>query len=311
MTKGKKLFRLFFGDLILLGIALIVFALFHHVLPRRIGNPYNGSDFPAPTDWFEKFPDCFTDGEIIRTKTSYRDDEVCITLQTHVENGVTYYTADLYLRYITSFQCAMASEEFATGIAAQTLTIAENNNALLAVSGDSFGLRQRSVVLRNGVLYRRAKAHQNICVLYYDGTMKTYDYAAFSIDRAIRDGAWQIWDFGPSLLDQNQKAITQFDPGIAGENPRVAIGYYEPGHYVLVAVDGRQSHSRGMTLAELARLFESLGCREAYNLDGGGSAVMTWDGQIYSKPSKGTGGRDISDIIFIAPRRYTGKENLS
>ena len=131
--------------------------------------------------------------------------------------------------------------------------------------------------------------------------MKTYDFSEFEVEAAIENGAWQVWDFGPALLDENGVAVKDFHPGIAGENPRIAIGYYEPGHYCLVAVDGRQSQSRGMSLVELAQLFQDLGCQSAYNLDGGHSAVMTYENALYSSPSKGEG-RDISDIIYLAPQ---------
>ena len=287
-------------DLILLGIFLCVFALFHHVLPRRIGNLYGSSVTTGEADWSAKFPDKFTsDGSVVKNDNFYMDSHSNITLTTHAENGVTYYVADVYVRDITTLRTAMAGDVFATGVTDTTLNLSRKNNAVFSVSGDYFGVRQRGIVIRNGEVFRMTKAPQ-ICVLYYDGTMETYSYTSFDVEQAIAGGAWQAWDFGPVLLDENGKAITEFNTGIAGENPRIGIGYYEPGHYCFVAVDGRQSHSRGMTLLEMASLFESLGCRRAYNLDGGQSAVMTWQGEIFSSPAV-PGGRKISDIIFIAP----------
>ena len=80
--------------------------------------------------------------------------------------------------------------------------------------------------------------------------------------------------------------------------PRSALGYYEPGHYCFVVVDGREKgHSVGMYLAELAQLFEDLGCTSAYNMDGGGSASLTFQGEYFSKPSEV---RSIGDILLIA-----------
>ncbi len=298
----KRLFLFFLADLILLGIALCVFALYHHVLPRSIGNLYGTVGTRELIDFSEKFPDVFaTDGQVLCDEGQYRDENVSLTLTTHVEDGVTYYVADFYLRHVTSLRTAMAAEEFTTGVADSVLNMARENDAVLAVSGDYFGIRQRGIVIRNGEIYRKTKAHQ-ICVLYYDGTMETYSFSEFDVEKAIAGGAWQAWDFGPALLDRDGKAISEFETGIAGENPRIGIGYYEPGHYCLVAIDGRQSHSRGMTLAEMAKLFESLGCKRAYNLDGGHSAVMTYQNQLFSSPSKGEG-RDISDIIYLAPAR--------
>ncbi len=304
--KGKiRLLLCFLLDLILLGIFLCTFALFHHVLPRSIGNLYGSTGKGEITDFSEKFPDKFTKGEVIQKEDFYNDENIHLTLSTHVEDGVTYYVADFYLRDVTYLRTAMAKEEFTTGVADSVLNMARENNALLAVSGDYFGIRERGVVIRNGQVYRKTKAHQ-ICVLYYNGTMETYSFSAFDVEKAIAGGAWQAWDFGPMLLDEKGKAITEFHPGIAGENPRIGIGFFEEGHYCLVAIDGRQSHSRGMTLPEMASLFESLGCKRAYNLDGGHSAVMTYQGEIFSSPSK-KGGRDISDIVYLSPKNKEEK----
>ncbi|MBQ3075593.1 MAG: phosphodiester glycosidase family protein [Clostridia bacterium] len=298
-SKQRKRILLFFlTDLAVLGIALCTFALFHHVLPRSIGNLYGSTGTGELIDFSDRFPEVFAEtGQVIREENSYRDEDISLTLTTHSENGVTYYVADFYIRHITSLRTAMASEEFATGVADSVLNMARENDALLAVSGDYFGIRQRGIVIRNGEIYRKTKAHQ-ICVLYYDGTMETYSFSEFDVEKAIAGGAWQAWDFGPALLDRDGKAIEKFETGISGENPRIGIGYYEPGHYCLVAIDGRQSHSRGMTLAEMSALFEKLGCQRAYNLDGGHSAVMTYEGALFSSPSKGEG-RDISDIIYL------------
>ena len=67
-------------------------------------------------------------------------------------------------------------------------------------------------------------------------------------------------------------------------------------------VDGRQKASRGLSLKELAQLMRSLGCVQAYNLDGGASAHMYWKTDILNNPSKG--GRAISDIIYVAKGPY-------
>ena len=81
---------------------------------------------------------------------------------------------------------------------------------------------------------------------------------------------YQIWTFGPQLLVDGQVPAS-FANGKA--NPLCAIGYYEPGHYCFVLVDGRQKgYSWGMAHADLAQVFYDLGCKVAFNLDGGRSS---------------------------------------
>jgi exopolysaccharide biosynthesis protein len=97
---------------------------------------------------------------------------------------------------------------------------------------------------------------------------------------------------GPTLVDQGQVKVTarqeRFGAEIArGRAPRTAIGYLGGTQAVLVAVDGRQKHSIGMTLYELARTMRELGSREAINLDGGGSTAMVVRGRLVNHPSDG------------------------
>lgn len=64
-------------------------------------------------------------------------------------------------------------------------------------------------------------------------------------------------------------------PKEAARHPRSAIGLSADGHTLLiVAVDGRQDHSRGVTLEELGQLMQTLGANHALNLDGGGSTAL-------------------------------------
>lgn len=53
------------------------------------------------------------------------------------------------------------------------MLLAADNQALLAVSGDSYENNETGVVVRNGVLYRSSFSDAEICVLFYDGTMET------------------------------------------------------------------------------------------------------------------------------------------
>lgn len=88
---------------------------------------------------------------------------------------------------------------------------------------------------------------------------------------------------------------------IGGRNPRSAIGYTEDNNLILVAVDGREGSSIGMTLMELANFMKSVGCIGAINLDGGGSTVMYVNGKIVNKPQV-YGGIPISNAIVLSKK---------
>ena len=100
-------------------------------------------------------------------------------------------------------------------------------------------------------------------------------------------------------FDENGDAINGFTHSVAPKNPRTAIGYIEPGHYVFVVVDGRgMNKSYGLDLADLSSLMASLGCKVAYNLDGGGTSCMT--SAVYGDINKTSDeNRSCSDIVMI------------
>ena len=96
------------------------------------------------------------------------------------------------------------------------------------------------------------------------------------LNGAVQDGTWQVWTFGPALLDSGEIPDSFHSTEYLNKiNPRCAIGYIAPGHYLFVLVDGRQDgYSAGATMSQLAALMQEEGCQTAYNLDGGKSAVM-------------------------------------
>ena len=252
----------------------------------------------------EKFADRFTDSVTV-TENSYTSPDISITVDEVNEDNLTYYVADIYVRDIDCFRTALAGDTYGSGFRDSIEDMAVLNNALLAVNGDYYGNTTEGVVIRNGVIYRDNPTNCDVCVLYYDGSMKVMPGSSFSVEEAVEDGAWQAWTFGPALLDAGGDPITEFASTnrIINANPRTAIGYYEPGHYCLVVVDGR-GESSGISLPRLSRLFDTLGCTAAYNLDGGNSSIMVWGNEVINNPSGG--GRESSDALLIAEVRNDG-----
>ena len=298
-------------DVLLASGLLCLFALSHHVLPQNYDTnvPVNppSIDIPAAdgtlTEMEKNFEEHFV-VEPVMTENSYYSKNVLMTVTKHTQgsgkNTITYYVADIRLRSIESFRTAFADDTYGRGISDTVPNLSKKNNALLAISGDYYGLHNSGPVIRNGVLYRSKRASSDVCVLYRDGTMKTFPGKSFDAEAEMENGAWQCWSFGPNLLNEDGTAATSFTSNlsIVNKHPRCAIGYYEPGHYAFVLVDGRdEGYSEGMTMKELAKLFETMGCRVAYNLDGGRTAMMMFDHDIVNQPY--LGGREVSDIVYI------------
>ncbi|MBR4905758.1 MAG: phosphodiester glycosidase family protein [Clostridia bacterium] len=242
--------------------------------------------------------------EQFMTETEYAGENLHFTVSTITDDELfhhklTYYVTDIYLRDIRCLRTAAAKDFKPSSSSRDSVArIAKREGALLAISGDMFNAHTNRFVIRNGEVFN-TKTHDNweICFLYTDGTFEPMTVEAYKKNGPSKE-VWQAWEFGPSLLDADGHALNKFpNSNVKPLNPRCAIGYYEPGHYCFVTVDGRQKHSKGLELFELAKLMEMLSCKAAFNLDGGGSASLYWNGGIYSKPSNGD--RDMSDIVYL------------
>lgn len=179
----------------------------------------------------------------------------------------------------------------------------------MAVNGDYCGFRSNGIVIRNGVIYRDAPTKRNCYVLYKDGTAEVVKESDTSAQELLDAGAWNVFSFGPALLkdgeicdglDEDYK-VDNMNVSISGFEPRTAIGYVEPNHYIILAVDGRRTqYSRGMNFDKLSKAFAELGCQSAYNLDGGSSVTLYDNGEIVNQPCWWFADeREISDIVYI------------
>ena len=256
------------------------------------------------TEWQIKFAEHFSE-EIIWTENSYKSPNVSITIET-VARGEgnekqTYHVADIYIASMDNFATYTANGEMLYFGTQDVIKMSRASDALIGISGDFMTYQKGGFMMRNGEIYAETTNNVTICALFRDGTMEAYDAKEYDIEDIKARGAVQVWSFGPVLLDENGRVRDQYkmSSAVSYTNPRSAIGYYEPGHYCFVVVDGRQNgYSKGMTIPELAAVFEELGCTKAYNLDGGGSAVMVFNHQRFSKQSNG-GDRKLGDILLI------------
>lgn len=241
----------------------------------------------------------------ISADTEYHDDQIDIVLTTMRVENTTVYVADVQIADISLLKTALAGNTYARNLTETTSVQAANAGAILAINGDYYGAQERGYVLRNGVLYRAsAQSGTDALVIAADGNFRIINEGETSADTLVREGAWQVLTFGPALVKDGQVTVSSSDEvGRAmTSNPRTAIGQISEGHYLLVVSDGRTKESTGLSLRQLAELMQSLGAQIAYNLDGGGSSTMVFQGRVVNNPT--TNGRSIrersvSDIVYI------------
>jgi hypothetical protein len=103
---------------------------------------------------------------------------------------------NIYVRNIENLRTAFAGNTYGRSITDWVLNMADDNGAIAAINGDYYGVTSRGVVIRNGVLYNGAPDGE-VCVLFYDGTMKIVEEADFDAQELMEAGAYQALELRP------------------------------------------------------------------------------------------------------------------
>lgn len=233
-----------------------------------------------------------------------------------------------YRRDLTSTLAQKAGALLAVNSAYFAIKELPSRSASIVVSGGKVIGSPRTTVLRDGktfpVLYgafgvTRGGKYDFAWVGQMDGKPYAYPNPLPNSDEVISPpptrtfpAGGHFWDIeeasgaGPMLARNSTICVTdteeKFGPThSARRHPRTAVGATARGDLILLVVDGRQpSHSMGMSMAELALAMLDLGCKDAVNLDGGGSSAFVVRGKVLNKPSDGTE-RPVTDILALVP----------
>ena len=229
---------------------------------------------------------------------NYKSENVCVTILQGRVSDSDYFLADIYIQDISCFVTAFGQDKF-MGDSEPVYTIFDSiPGGVVGMNGDFYSLNVHGPVIRNGHTYvSRVTGYWDVAALDSSGVVTVYPYGTLKKAALKEMDAYQTWVFGPSLLDENGLAKTEFRSRVQPNNPRTVLGYYEPGHYAFLLVDGRSKTSVGITLADLSRFCEDLGFTSAYNLDGGQSSVLVSRGGAINNPFRD--GRPVSDILAI------------
>ena len=163
--------------------------------------------------------------------------------------------------------------------------------------------RRTGVVVRDGEIlyddpYTEKKANVSglfpnldMCAFFPDGSMEVYRSYEITAQELVDQGAYMVYSFGPYLMKDGKLSAMAYDSS-ESKNPRCAIGMVEPGHYVAILCEGRlDRRSEGVTVSYLAKLMRAKGCVNAFNLDGGQTAVMIFMGKQINLIGEYDGGK--------------------
>lgn len=257
-------------------------------------------DTTLAPDWSENFTD-----EVVWTESSYTDEDISVNITEHRISNTTVYVAEVKLSSVQYLRTALAKNKYGTNIKQKTSEMAAAHNAILAINGDYYGARRQGYVIRQGNLYRNSAADdREALAIFTDGSFSVIEEKKTSAEDLLAAGAFNVLSFGPSLIVDGKVTVgvrDEVDQSMAN-NPRTAIACIAPLHYLLVVSDGRTSKSTGLKLYQLAEFLKELGAVTAYNLDGGGSSTMYFNGKVINNPTtngKKISEREVSDIVYI------------
>jgi exopolysaccharide biosynthesis protein len=217
------------------------------------------------------------------------------------------YVADIQISNIDYLKTALAKNTYGRNIKETTSAMAENHNAIFAINGDYYGFRSYGFVLRNGVLYRdtaRSSGSDEALAIDSSGNFSIINESKTNAQTLVNANVWQVLSFGPALINNSTitvNANSEVDQSMTS-NPRTAIGQVSALHYIVIVSDGRTTASTGLSLLQLATELDERGCMVAYNLDGGGSSTMWFNGEIVNNPTTNgntTSERSVSDIVYL------------
>lgn len=249
----------------------------------------------------------------IITENSYLDEQISIVISTIREFGSNFHVAEVKLKDPFLLKTALAHDAYGLNITERTSDQARRVGAIFAVNGDYYGANEKGYVIRNGTIYRtsrrptddkRRKYFEDLAILW-NGDLVPFGEKTTTMDDLKAMGVMQVFAFGPTLVKNGAITVdADTEVGVANPsgNPRTAIAQIAEGHYLFVVADGRTDESKGPTLLELATVLCDLGAVTAYNLDGGGSATMYFNGRLINNPCTHWNEiteRAVSDIVYI------------
>jgi len=225
---------------------------------------------------------------------------------------LTWFEADIYTDVEAGemIRSIWNDEAKRTKVRADAAETATKNGVVFAMNTDYFTYRvdvnasgrNTGIVVREGEIlyddpYTEKKANVSglfpnldMCAFFADGSMEVYRSYEITAQELVDQGAYMVYSFGPYLMKDGKLSEMAYESS-ESKNPRCAVGMVEPGHYVTIMCEGRLKRSEGVTVSYLAKLMRAKGCVNAFNLDGGQTAVMIFMGKQINQIGAYDGGK--------------------
>ena len=228
--------------------------------------------------------------------------------------GCAYWVATVKLQDASQMR-TLSDKGFDKSARVKGLSLASRAHPVMAINGDFYCYRGDQFVLRQGKLYVDLLiGERDLLAIDEDGDFHVYhnprkeDLESRMVDEDTKEyivngkKIINAMHFGPILVENGQ-LNTQYEKrsDMAADQPRqrMAIAQVGPLEYKCICCAGPSRGSEGLTLDEFAKVVYNQNVQVAYNLDGGDSTMMIFNGKRINDPADNTN-RVIGDIIYFA-----------
>ena len=270
--------------------------------------------FSAHPEW--ALPLDFTPGPAPKadlfTEDGYEDDSIRVKIEkTEFDEGTTIVTAYIQIADPSQLRTGVTNpQKLGSTHGKSVSTMAKNYNAVIALNGDNYSFEAQKKTFEYRMTQKiKSKSNRLKDILIIDDQG---DFHLFVKSKGIKEFPDQLkkegrklvnaFTFGPAMVidGELQETDPEFGYNPGGREPRAAIGQTGPLSYVMVIVQAKnRSGEFGFSHQKLAEYMHSIGCVQAFNLDGGNSAEMVFGDQVF-KGMPGGDERTLSDIIYFA-----------
>ena len=241
------------------------------------------------------------------TQDGYQDDSITVRLETREEDGVVWRLAFVQVKSPTQLRTGIAGSSVSSSRVALVSSMAEKYNAVIAISGDYYANDPAKTTFEyrmGNKIRNKSNRKKDILIIDENGDFHLFvksDKEKMDAFNASGHTIVNAFTFGPALVSDGN--LLTMDTGYgynpSGREPRMAIGQLDTLSYVLALAEGRTDDSKGVTHQELADFMFDLGCQQAFNLDGGNTATMVFNGEYYQRKTVNNE-RAQSDLIYFA-----------
>ena len=248
----------------------------------------------------------------VKSDTLYEDPTIRVSIETTRYCDTPMFIARVQIADATQLRTMMAGS-YGSQRTALATTLAERGGAVLAINGDYFSYIGTGLVVRQGHTYRsRPDSDFDVLMIDVNGDFHiakeideaTLNAAYSALGGSVEEGGQivQAFTFGPALVENGERAHEEYkraDGGARKPAQRMVIAQDGSLSYVIVCCEGPDNkNSKGLTLEEMGQFMLDLGVETAYNLDGGGSTTMVFNGSKINALSTSKN-RSVSDIVYF------------